>query len=1087
MHTQHDSSLKPVPQPCCTTPHSEHLIHDQLGIKRCTTLLGPASPARFQIGLGKLCASYAVGRCRRTDTHAVDRPVPIHPRGPTVATATGRWIRVSVQRMLAVAAISASAQTPVGILHRRRTPRPARAKVKRGAGCTADRSGQVGRRSWWGARELAHAAGVRCRRGAKRRPAALGSSANAKRPDAGEALALARDVRGTNRARRAAQGWNHIARRTAVKVPTQRACRCRQLVKLPAIRQRTISRSLNAIAGPMTTRHFAVLDLLLRVAVHLGPDALLALVVALPALVLKQRLRGVAVDGDVHLGRLEAVPPSLLGGEQPGRVDVVGMQIAQRGDPHLDIVAVRVVVLGLLDGVELARGARVVADAGDVLPVAVVGGGVVVDEVRLEELGADAPVVAEILGEEAGDVLTAAVGHEARLAQLEDVGVDKGDAGAALEQTRHLVLGAVLERIPLVPPALLHLLGRLAWIGGALEAAEVVQKVAKLFGHKEKVVAPEQLETHPVRILVLAKLLLVVVERLPDLARRDASVGEEGRHLGAVGVADEVVARLLVAGDGRRVGLAPARRVGRLAPDKVPVEAVERRRLAATQRKGGGGVALLEQCARLEGGRELRVVERGEEEAEDVVEGDLAFLLVLGLERARGEAVDIDLVRDVERIVGGAGHARREGLELGWRRLDGADHVGAERLYLFAERGEDVGRLAALEGKVGRMDEGLAVDELDGDAGALELFHDGVFNVDLGVGHLLLEPDTLHVGAVGLEGADEVGDDVFGDAEADEEVGACGAEARTDVVDGLGDESGAEAAGLPEAVLLCTRLGTLAVVAGQTAELHLSLVKDKDGEEVVCGGAEERLIFELAEVYGLFCGGDDGFGGLVGIVEEGIVVDAEVEAEEADEDAFGRVGVGAGGGGGAAMGAAVRRGAGGSLHEGQTVAKQPERDGGAIRGSKQWRRDEARQLGAVYFDGELSLFVGIARVRDGGTNAGGGEEGKGAFKWRREDVRACKGSRIERDGRVAGCEGGRWVDEWQWACISTSKWQRMPCGRVQKRLRAACEGGREGDECSGRDDGGSRMVKTRQNRMLGARNGELCSRQSQASAAPSHE
>ena len=82
---RHGDDIGTVSQESTDLTESGHLIHDLLGIKRCTTLLGSASPARFQIGLGELCASYAVGRCRRTDTHAVDRPVPIRPRGPTIA------------------------------------------------------------------------------------------------------------------------------------------------------------------------------------------------------------------------------------------------------------------------------------------------------------------------------------------------------------------------------------------------------------------------------------------------------------------------------------------------------------------------------------------------------------------------------------------------------------------------------------------------------------------------------------------------------------------------------------------------------------------------------------------------------------------------------------------------------------------------------------------------------------------------------------------------------------------------------------------------------------------------------------------
>jgi hypothetical protein len=66
------------------------------------------------------------------------------------------------------------------------------------------------------------------------------------------------------------------------------------------------------------------------------------------------------------------------------------------------------------------------------LPVAPVRARVIVDKFGLKDLGAGAPVDAEILGQEAGDVLPAAIRHEARLGKLAHVGVDEGDAGLAL-------------------------------------------------------------------------------------------------------------------------------------------------------------------------------------------------------------------------------------------------------------------------------------------------------------------------------------------------------------------------------------------------------------------------------------------------------------------------------------------------------------------------------------------------------------------------------------------------------------------------------------------------------------------------------
>ncbi len=69
------------------------------------------------------------------------------------------------------------------------------------------------------------------------------------------------------------------------------------------------------------------------------------------------------------------------------------------------------------------------------------------------------------------------------------------------------------------------------------------------------------------------------------------------------------------------------------------------------------------------------------------------------------------------------------------------------------------------------MDEGLAVNKLDGDTAALKLCDNGMFDVNLWVGHLLLHPNAFDVGAFGLEGLDKVGDHLFWNAEADEQVG----------------------------------------------------------------------------------------------------------------------------------------------------------------------------------------------------------------------------------------------------------------------------------------------------------------------------
>lgn len=261
----------------------------------------------------------------------------------------------------------------------------------------------------------------------------------------------------------------------------------------------------------------------------------------------------------------------------------------------------------------------------------------------------------------------------------------------------------------------------------------------------------------------------------------------------------------------------------------------------------------------------------------------LTLLFVFGLERTWCKTVDVNFVRDIKCIIGGGGDARWEALELGRRVLDWAHHAGTQCLDLLAEGCENIRRFAAFEGKVGRVNEGLAVYKLNRYTAAPKLFNNGILNVDLWIGHLLLQPNTFYVGSLGLKGLYEVRDDIFWDTKANEQVRADGSEAGAHIIDGFRDETGSEAAGLPEAVLFGTRLGTFPLITGQTAEFHLSLIKDEDGEEVVSSGAQKCLVFELAKIYCLFCGRDDGFVSLMSIVEKRVVVNAQVETKQADE------------------------------------------------------------------------------------------------------------------------------------------------------------------------------------------------------------
>lgn len=274
----------------------------------------------------------------------------------------------------------------------------------------------------------------------------------------------------------------------------------------------------------------------MRIAEHPRTHALLSMVVLLPALVLRHGLLGVSDHADVLFGTLYAVSLPLFRVEQPRRMHKVGGQSPKDRQPRLDVLAVRVIVLCLLDDIEPSTGSRIIAYTGDVGPVAIVGRGVIVDEATLEEFSSNSPVVDEIVSQVAGHILPASVAEEATLSQLAHVCVDEGDTSSTLEHPRHLMLGGRSIRIPVLPVAL-ELLLSLGGIRSQLKAADVEEEIAKLFSDKEEVVSPQQLKLDPVGVLIFAVDSFVVYEGCPDLAWRDGAVGQEGGHLGAVAVA----------------------------------------------------------------------------------------------------------------------------------------------------------------------------------------------------------------------------------------------------------------------------------------------------------------------------------------------------------------------------------------------------------------------------------------------------------------------------------------------------------------------------------------------------------------------
>lgn len=152
--------------------------------------------------------------------------------------------------------------------------------------------------------------------------------------------------------------------------------------------------------------------------------------------------------------------------------------------PHLDIPSQRIIIEALLDGIERPGLPGIVAHARIVLPVAPVAVDVVVAQQALVPLRADAPVDAQVLGQEGGHVLAQPVGRVAREEELAHAGVDEAVARGAFEEAPHRVLGRGV-----VGPR-----GFPRRAGVVLEAGGVEEGGAELAAGEAEVVAPEELE-----------------------------------------------------------------------------------------------------------------------------------------------------------------------------------------------------------------------------------------------------------------------------------------------------------------------------------------------------------------------------------------------------------------------------------------------------------------------------------------------------------------------------------------------------------------------------------------------------------------
>merc|ERR1712032_199974 len=117
---------------------------------------------------------------------------------------------------------------------------------------------------------------------------------------------------------------------------------------------------------------------------------------------------------------------------EPRCMDEPRWHVLQLRHPEPNIGPFRVIVVGLLDDVEAPSFARVVPDAGGIVPVTIVGAHIVVDQYAFEPLRTRPPVHLQGVHEETGHVLSPAVGHEAGGYHLAHVGINERHARAAL-------------------------------------------------------------------------------------------------------------------------------------------------------------------------------------------------------------------------------------------------------------------------------------------------------------------------------------------------------------------------------------------------------------------------------------------------------------------------------------------------------------------------------------------------------------------------------------------------------------------------------------------------------------------------------
>ena len=166
-----------------------------------------------------------------------------------------------------------------------------------------------------------------------------------------------------------------------------------------------------------------------------------------------------------------------------------------------------VVPLGLTFDVELSI-PGVIADPAVVHPVSPVAVYIVIDQQAFKIGGADAPVLFQVLGPKARDILSTSVAHPAGLGDFFHIGVDKRLFSVS---GRPMFLG--FDRT--IPGIIFF-----------QDTPDLKNLAPVLERHVFKVIPPNQFKDQPVGTIVLFHLFFEILDFSIDGPRRDAAIGE---------------------------------------------------------------------------------------------------------------------------------------------------------------------------------------------------------------------------------------------------------------------------------------------------------------------------------------------------------------------------------------------------------------------------------------------------------------------------------------------------------------------------------------------------------------------------------